>query len=533
MKFKKILSITLCGTILLFLNGCTSTAQEAVISPLTLMEKVNTRNIVDGNDEMRIWYDINPDLFSSKDSSQSNIINNIIQDIEFLSDGNLDTTQDLNMSGLLLHDVLLRDQSNAPMEFGAINSNLGSLEDLGTLCEKSNSLNMPVMLGMDFTCISRESGQFIALTELLKNLQAGEDPYEKDPILMDMFYVEQNKEEDPEWINIETTPYYYWAFPQTENPRINLDSHVWRQFIITAIENYFALGVRGFYIEDYENLYPGGASQKDADFMKWFSSITEERKENVINVFSFMNWNDWISEIPAYAADEASSGADGMIAKAVTGAISAKELGTYLESQTTRTQNMCAFLLNNQDGSLDLLKSQARLPQYKMALAITLMLNGQIFITAGDELGLPSSQADLIVQALESTTHDLQEQEGQEIDLLFGNLEEQKKNGDSILNFVQQAILLRNSYKSIAQAPMTLSQEFSTDQVLILDRKFAGSQTVLIFNLSDQEQTVDTSFIMISDLPAELGGVLLTGTEEIKKDGETLKLPPYSMALLK
>ncbi|MDE5758257.1 MAG: DUF3459 domain-containing protein, partial [Allobaculum sp.] len=120
-----------------------------------------------------------------------------------------------------------------------------------------------------------------------------------------------------------------------------------------------------------------------------------------------------------------------------------------------------------------------------------------------------------------------------EVDLLFGNLEDQIEDGSSILNFVQQAILLRNSYKSIANAPMTVSQEFSTDQVLILDRKSNGSQTVLIFNLSDQPQSVDTSFITISDLPAELGGVLLTGTDEITKTDETLNLPPYSMALLK
>ncbi len=528
---KKFFSLTLCATLILSISGCTQKAKETVVTPLTLMEKVNTRNIIDGNNEMRLWYDINPILFAGENGDGS--LQNIIQDLRFLSDGDLNTTKDLNMSGILLNDVLLRDQVNAPMEFGAINPALGTLDDLGALCEQAKTVNIAVMLAMDFTCISKESGQFISLTELLTGLQEGEDPYQKDPVLMDMFYVAQNKENEPDWIRIADTSYFYQAFPQTDSPRINLESSIWRQFIITSVENYFGLGVGGFYVEDYENLFPGENSEKEAAFVEWFSSITYERNDQVINVFSFDAWTEPMSQIPAFASDTSVAGADGMIAKAVTGAISAKDLGLYLENQTTRTENMCAFFLNNQDGSLDLLKSQARLPQYKMALALILMMNGQVFVTAGDELGLPSSQADLVVKALEGNQDSQEDQEGQEVDLLFGDLEDQIEDGSSILNFVQQAILLRNSYKSIANAPMTVSQEFSTDQVLILDRKSNGSQTVLIFNLSDQPQSVDTSFITISDLPAELGGVLLTGTDEITKTDETLNLPPYSMALLK
>ncbi len=513
------------------MSGCSQSPQEATVTPLTLMEKVNTRNIVDGNNEMRLWYDITPVLFSKENTNGS--LQSILQDVSLFSDGDLNTKTDLNMDGILLNDVLVRDQTNAPKDFGTLNPDLGTLEDLAALCQQAQEVNMAVMLAMDFTCISKENAQFIALTELLTHLQEGEDPNQKDPVLMDMFFIGQNKENEPDWIRIADTSYFYQAFPQTDSPRINLESTPWRQSIITAVENYFSLGVDGFYVEDYENLFPGESSQRDVQFMEWFSSITYERNDQVINVFSFDTWTDSMSRIPAFASETSASGADGMIAQAVTGAISARDLGFYLENQTTRTENMCAFFLNHHDESLDLLKSEARLPQYKMALALLLMMNGQIFMTAGDEFGLPSSQADLLVKALESNQDSPVDQEDQEIDLLFGNFKEQLEDGSSILNFVQQAILLRNSYKSISQAPMTLSQEFSTDQVLILDRKSPGSQTVLIFNLSDQPQTVDTSFITISDLPAELGGVLLTGTEEITKTDQMLYLPPYSMALLK
>lgn len=247
-----------------------------------------------------------------------------------------------------------------------------------------------------------------------------------------------------------------------------------------------------------------------------------------------------MAEIPAYAADAGAAGAEGMIAKAVTGAVSAKDLGNYFEANTNRTQNMTAYFLNNEDGSLDLLKSENRLAQYKMALALELMLNGQIFITAGDELGLTSKESDLIVDAIEEPAKqevesgDINpEQTGTQVSLEFGSMEQQRQNGDSILNFVVQAIMLRDSYKSISEALTTVSQELSTDQVLVLDRKAENSETVQIFNLSDQPQTVDVSQVKISDLPAELGGVLLTNDGEITLNEGQLSLPPYSMALLK
>ena len=101
------------------------------------------------------------------------------------------------------------------------------------------------------------------------------------------------------------------------------------------------------------------------------------------------------------------------------------------------------------------------------------------------------------------------------------------------MNFFLQAVRLRDSFDSITRANPTVSQELSTDQVLVLDRYANDSQSVLVFNLSNAQQEVDLSTVTISDLPAELGGVLLTGDQEIKLENNKLILPAYSMALLK
>ncbi|MBF0580515.1 hypothetical protein IM774_12235 [Erysipelotrichaceae bacterium RD49] len=549
MKFKNILSIALSATMLLSMAGCQQQAEpEPSITSLSLMEEINTKNIIDGSGDMRVWYQVNPSLFTRTDG-EPGTLNNVSEYLSYLSDGDMKTIEeDLNLSGILLTNLVNTDDASTTKEFAEINPALGTNEDLAALCQKANSLGMPVMLSLDMTSISPENSQFIALQELINGLQEGEDPMQKDPVLMGEFYVEKDKAEE-NWVQIGNSPYYYLALPQSTIPRINLDSHVWRQFIITAIEHYFSLGVSGFCVQDYNNLHVND-EQKNADFMKWFDSICKERKPDCINVFQYSSWNDVMGEIPAYAADTASAGAEGMIAKAVTGAISAKDLGNYFESNTNKTQNMTAYFINNDDGSLDLLKSDSRIAQYKMALALELMLNGQVFITAGDELGLTSDQADLIVDAIampttpeeeSSASGDLTGAEltGQEasqaasIDLQFGNLAQQKENGNSILNFVIQAIALRDSYRAITEAPTTVSQELSTDTLLVVDRKAENSETVLVFNLSDGSQSVDLSQMQISGLPAELGGVLLTGVQNATIEGQTLTLPPYSMILLK
>ena len=525
----KLLLYCLCSTLLLTTAGCKKQSDEPVTTSLSLMETVNNKNIVDGSKDMRIWYQINPALFTDKFTDAPGTLKSVAQDIEYFSDGDLKTTEDLNMSGLLLTDVLAVDDNNALTSFKDIDPTIGTIDDLTALCQRGNTFNLPVMLEMNLVCVSKDTPRFQELVNFINGL--GEDnPEEKNGELYHAFYVEKDKNEEG-WVKIGDTPYYYRAQPQTDNPRINLSSVYWRDDLARAVEQYFAAGVRGFYIPEFNELQNNDVVSA-TEFMTWFESMTKERNENVINVFSYGGWDDVMSTIPEYAANMNSAGAEGMIAKAATGSISARDLGQYLQDNASHTQGVEATFINNKDGSLDLLKSKSRLPQYKMALALSLMSSGQVFIMCGDELGLTSKEGDLITEAIETPDEENSE-EGETIELEFGSLPQQQADGNSIYSFVIQAIKLRDSYASISDATLSWNQDLSTDQVLVLDKRKDSSETVLIFNLSDQNVDVDVSSIQISGLPAELGGVLLTGEEQITQEENILHLPPYSMALLK
>lgn len=528
-KRSKLLLCCLCSTLLLGIAGCKKQSEEPAVTSLSLMETVNNKNIVDGSGDMRIWYQINPALFTDKFTGTPGTMKSVAQNLEYFSDGDAKTTEDLNMSGLLLTDVLSVDDNNAITSFGELNPNVGNLDDLTTLCQRGAALNLPVMLELDLVSVSKENPHFQELISFINGI-GDENPEEKNPDLYHAFYIEKDKDEEG-WVRIGETPYFYRALSQTDTPRINLDSAIWRNELMAAVEQYFAAGVRGFYIPEFNEMQVGNIPSS-TDFMVWFDAMTKDRNPQVINVFAYYAWDETMSQIPEYAANLNSAGAEGMIAKAVTGSVSARDLGQYLQDNANGTQGVQATFINNKDGSLDLLKSKSRLPQYKMALALSLMSSGQVFIMSGDELGLTSKESDMITDAIETPDEENGE-EGETLELEFGSLTQQQADGNSIYNFVIQAIKLRDSYLSISDSTLTWNQDLSTDQVLVIDKRKDTSETVLVFNLSDQNVDVDISSIQISGLPAELGGVLLTGEEEITQDENILHLPPYSMALLK
>lgn len=537
---KKLIILALSAAMAIGLAGCKKdNDKNSEVTALSVMQTANSKNIVNGTADMRLWYQINPALFTDKATGEPGTLRSVMTDIEYLSDGDANTNTDLNMSGILLTDLLSLDDNMVTRDLQTMNPALGTENDLKSLCSRAASLNMPVMITLELAGISTENSDFRRLVDLVNSNPdvEFEELVNRDPELFGMFYVDKDKSEE-NYTRIGNTSFFYQSLPQSDTPRLNLDSTIVRQMIEQLVTHYTDLGVSGFYIPDYTDLYVN-KDENAAEFMTWFDAMVKEKNPKAINVFTYSNWADPIANIPAFAADRASEGAEGMLAKAATGTINATELGTYLEQNSQRTQGATASFINSTNSSLDLLKSDARLAQYKMTLALQLMTSGQIFITSGDELGLTSEQAELIVDAIENpdeenNAQDSSEEESQtQIDLQFGSLFEQKADGNSILNFVQQAILLRDSYQSIQSGSITMNGDLSNERVLVLNKTTSNSQTVLVFNLSGDEQKVNTESIQISGLPAELGGMLLTSSKEITLEDNTLTLPPYSMALLK
>lgn len=512
--------------------GCMKQNEQPQQSALELMRQVNRSNILNSDNSSRIWYQLDPKYFADSTQSGTGDLTGLLQHLGYLSDNDANTMQDLNMTGLLLMNVILEDESQAPADLQAIDPQLGDTQALADLCSQAGELNMPVMMRMNVRTISRNSSYFTRLKDYVRSLPPETSIEDFDPELKNIFRIAKDQSGE-NWIAIEGSPFSYQALPGTDTPLSNPEGDVWRSLIAQSVDTFLALGISGFYLEDVDSLYPGEPA-RDRDFVNWFESMVHERSAGAVIAVSATDWSDPMNEINAILLDRQTPGVQGMLVKAVTGAIPASELGTYIDHLSSRAKIGNAWSLDDGQASMDVLKSQGKQAQYKMALALELMLSGQVFITAGDELGLSSSQSDLIAQVIDMPEEGEEQEQETDLQLEFGSLRQQEDDGNSIFSFLQQALLLRNSYGSISSGRTTTDFERTNDSVLVLDKSTSTSHCVVVFNFSDQEAEVDVSSMTISQTAPELGGILLTNAAStVTLEEGRLKMPPCSAAVLK
>ena len=124
-----------------------------------------------------------------------------------------------------------------------------------------------------------------------------------------------------------------------------------------------------------------------------------------------------------------------------------------------------------------------------------------------------------------------------DIKMKYGSLEEQENDGNSIYNFVKQTIALRNEYPVIARGKVAFDEGISDDTVCVIRKTCDEGQLTLVFNISEEAQTVDFSKASLGatedrKYPLQIAGELLTGTEAAVLDEEQLTIPAYSVVIL-
>ena len=174
---------------------------------------------------------------------------------------------------------------------------------------------------------------------------------------------------------------------------------------------------------------------------------------------------------------------------------------------------------------------------------MNLLMSGSAFLYYGEELGMKGSGKDENKRAPMYWSEDSADDgmckgpaDMDAIKMKYGALETQEKDGNSIYQFVKQTIKLRNEYPEIARGTVTFEESVSDDKVCVIKKTYGNSELLLVYNLAPESVEVDLSGVTAgeksgSDL--EVGGVLLTGTEEAVLQDGTLTMPGYSVVIVK
>ena len=177
--------------------------------------------------------------------------------------------------------------------------------------------------------------------------------------------------------------------------------------------------------------------------------------------------------------------------------------------------------------------------QIKMAQGMAMMMGGNYFLYYGDEIGMKGSGDD------ENKRCPMQwsnaDEDGmcdsiatKQVDMIYGSLEEQMADENSIYYFVKEGLKLRNTYPEIARGETIMVEELSDDDVVVLQKTYEGSQLLIVMNLSDTEKVIDLTSVALNQKEAgdlTVAGMLITGETSVLWEDGKVTLPPFSMEL--
>jgi glycosidase len=494
-------------------------------------------------------------VYSFYDSDGDGVgdLQGLIEKLDYINDGDDSTDTDLGCNGIWLMPVMPSTTYHKydVTDYCDIDAEYGSLDDFKTLLSECHARGINVIIDLVMNHSSSSHPWFTEAVSYLKGLAEGEEPDASVCPYVD--YYNFSREKNSGYSQIEGTDWYYEAQFWSGMPDLNLGNEAVRQEFDDIVSFWLDLGVDGFRLDAAKEYY-SGKDDANVEVLTWFSDMVKAKKEDAYIVAEV--WNNMTTYTKYYASGIDScfnfsfADSSGTIANVLKGASGASSYGSAI----MQFQDMAAsysdsyidapFYTNHDMGrSAGYYAGEFSANQTKMAQALNLWMSGSAFLYYGEELGMKGSGKDENARApmywsMDSDAEGMCDgpKDMDTIKMKFESLNEQQGDGDSVYNFVKQVIAIRNAYPEIARGTATLAEDLSNDYVCAIRKEYEGSEVLIVYNLSQESQTVNLSGVSVNSAPAAadaIGGVLLTGEEDISIDGESLILPAYSAVVFR
>lgn len=514
---------------------------ESVRTAYELMEEANVQpaNVVD--DKYRNYYEIFPYSFRDSDGDGIGDLNGIVEKLDYLAE--------LGIGGIWLTPIYPSTTYHKydVINYCGIDARFGTMEDFDRLMQECEARNIDVILDLVVNHTSSSHEWFKTAMEYIQTLGEGEALDASACPYVD--YYNFTTEFASEWTQIEGSEYYYESRFWSEMPDLNLDSEAVRGEIDEIVAFWLDKGIAGFRLDATTSYYTGDDA-KNIAFMEWLTSCVKEKKPDAYLVGECWANSQLYSSYYASGMDSffnfgfADQG--GTINKVLMGG-SAKAFGEAIVStdELIAAKNPdyinAAFTSNHDTGrSAGFYAGDYAVAQIKMAQVMAMIMGGNYFLYYGDEIGMKGSGDDenkrCPMQWSDSPDELCDSLATKEIDMIYGSLEDQQADGNSIYHFIKEGLKLRNMYPEIARGENAVIDALSNDDVLVLQKTYNGSQLLIVMNLSGEEQNVDLSGVALNEKGAgelEPAGMLITGTEVVHWENGSVTMPAFSVELFK
>lgn len=525
MKRKKLLSIALAAVTAaasLTLFGCAEETKAAEVDPT--------------DDNYRVFYEIFVGSFSDSDGDGTGDIQGIINRMDYLNDGDINSGESLGVQGIWLSPIFSSPSYHKYdcTNYEKVDSSFGTEDDLKELISVCHERNVKVILDLAINHTSTSNSWFTSFKTAIQNGDTSSPYYD--------YYVHVSKDEQEggkTYYQISGTDQYYEGNFDSGMPELNYDNPAVREQMVSVAKKWLDLGVDGFRFDAIKYIYYGD-TDKNVEFWNWYVSELKEIKSDIYTVGEC--WSGDSEVLQYYSAlncfDFTTSQAEGQIAKAAKGGSISNFTG-YVDSYQQRIKEKnaeamyCPFIANHDtDRAAGYLTITGNYAQ--MAANLYLLCSGSPFIYYGEEIGMKGTRGsantdanrrlamlwgdDDAVRNPTGSTYAADKQTN-------GTVAEQEADDTSLLNYYSKVISLRIKYPEIPRGDYEALN--FTSKVGGYKITYNGETTYLFHNVGTEDAEVTLS----DDIAAEIKDYIGQGTASLS--GKTLKLSAQTSVILK
>ena len=493
------------------------------------------------DDNYRVYYEIFVGAFSDASGNGMGDIQGIINRLDYLNDGDLNSGKSLGITGIWLMPIMPSPSYHKydTTNYKAIDPQYGTLEDFKTLIDEASNRGIDIIIDLVVNHTSSFHPWFRGAKEAYRN-EEWDHPYLEYYTLV----THEEKVSGRRYYPFAGDLYYEGNF-WSEMPELNLDSELVRQEFVDIITFWLELGVKGFRLDAVKYIYLDETT-RNVEFWQWFMDEVRAVREDAYVVGEM--WAGDAAILPYYAAfnnfDFGMSQSSGAIASTANGIEPINSYVNYLAGYKAAVKeiNPNAILqpfISNHD--MNRAAGFLSLETHRMHMAATLYIwtYGTPFIYYGEEIGMRGSRgtentdANRRLAMLWGDRDSVRDPVGSTYSAdnqINGTVMDQISDPNSLLTHYKRIIMLRHANPEIARGdytPLQFDNHFTFGGFL---STYETSTVGVFHNTSDLPITIDLSQATDHTFTVVRG---YAGLGRASLDGQILTLDGLTSVILK